>query len=556
MEEKSKNFHQKKKDFYEKKQKNISKGDIIYGTIVSVGTDSVYVDIGRKEETEIDRREFDVDPKVGERMDFLVKGAPYNVDSPFILSKKEAQEMKNWNYIKDCFQNNYQISGSFKKEFKNKGYIFDVKGFDFFLPASQIFVKKQEIIQQAKFEFKILRLDPPQKTGLVSHKKLLDEIKEEKWKDFQSKYKVGDKIIVKVKEIVSFGVFCMCENIRGLIYYTEISYKKNLYYREFKEFFREDEELEVIILEMDPEKNKLFFGLKQLEEDPWDWAKQELIPGTVIRGTVSHIVLFGAFVELKEGLEGLIHNTELSWSRKNQTAKQILKKGQIVEASVSSIDFEKRKLSLSLKYNQVNPWEHLSENIRVGNICEGKVTKHLDYAILVEAENEIEAFIHIGNISWEDNITKDDFPKVGEVVKYKILNIDTEKQKISCGLKQLIDHPYKILKKHFSYNSIVDVVVTGLSDNKIFVKFSYNDREYSGLIPNSEFLPEDKDSIRIGDNLKVSIVNINIIEKKIILSLKKVKQIKERSEMDKYMRKKDEIVEESIGKLVNKDEKI
>ena len=164
----------------------------------------------------------------------------------------------------------------------------------------------------------------------------------------------------------------MFEGIRGLLHHKDISYKKNIYYREFKDKFSPDQELEVVILEINQEKNHLFFGLKQLDEDPWEWARKELTPGTIIRGTVVSIVSFGAFIELKEGLEGLVHNSEISWLRKNQNAKDKLKKKQVVEAYISEINFDERKLSLSIRKNEENPWDNLSSNVRVNNTLEGK----------------------------------------------------------------------------------------------------------------------------------------------------------------------------------------
>ena len=549
----------KLQDFYDtnKNTKEIKKGEIIFATIVGSDRDNVYLDIGIKSETPVDRSEFKEEPKEGEKVSVLVKKAPSNEDSHFILSKKEAEEQKNWIEIQDSFDKNYQISGTYKSEVKNKGYIFDVKGFDFFLPVSQISIKKSSVSKGASFEFKIIRLDASKKTGIISYNKLIEEINDEKWDNIKSKYEVGQKVTVKVNEVISFGVFCMFEGIRGLLHHKDMSYKKNIYYREFKDKFQPEQELEVVILEINQEKNHLFFGLKQLEEDPWIWAEKELTPGTVIRGTVVSIVKFGAFIELKEGLEGLVHNSEISWLRKNQNAKSRLKKKQIVEAYISEIDADSRKLSLSIKKNEQNPWDTLSSNVRINNVLEGKVTKQLDYGVFVEVEDEIEGLVHISDMSWEENIKKTDFPAVGENIQYKILSINKENQKISCGLKQLIKHPYEIIKENFPYGTIIEVSVSNVADFGVFVDFYFEDKKYTGLIPNAEIDEEAKSNLEKETILKVCFVKVSPLEKRITFSLKRMQKAMEKAEMDKYISKENSPIEESLGNLVSKkDEKI
>ncbi|MGJ4747551.1 30S ribosomal protein S1 [Leptospira sp. SA-E8] len=542
-----KQWEEKKND-----EAEIRKDQVVEGKVVSVDNDNVYVAIeGLKQEGRIPRSEFDEKPEIGSVVTALVKRKE-STDSGCILSKKEADQRKGWEVVKDAFKNNYQVSGRLVNEIKGKGYIVNVEGSELFLPASQLSYKFSdgENYKGVELDFKVIEINERTRSGVVSRKKLLDEVNNEKWDALAEKIKVGDKVKATVSKIASFGVFCDLEGVVGLLRQRDISYKK---FAPFKQYFTIGQEIELQVLEMEKENNKLALGLKQLYEDPWVWAKRSLEKDMVIRGTVTSLTNFGAFVELKEGLEGLIHTSELTWAKKPPHPKELLKKGQEVEALILDIDFESRRLSLGLKQLQPNPWDTLGPEVRVGNVLTGKVTGITKYGAFVEVENGIEGLIHISDITWDEkqkNPTS--LLKKGEEVKYIILDINFDAQRISCGLKQLQEHPYEALRNRYPIGSVVQGKIKSIVDFGMFVEIEPG---FEGLVHISE-IPGGKDtnlaeSYKPGDIVKCAVVKIDSKNKKISLSIKDFDKALEREEMAKYLKTSDTPSRESLGSFIN-----
>ncbi|NUM42617.1 MAG: 30S ribosomal protein S1, partial [Leptospiraceae bacterium] len=422
---------------------NYGKGRILEGRIIAVEESGIFVDIGLKSEGRIPRNEFTDLPEVGASVAVLVKGKEHESEV-YLLSKTEADARKGWETVKESHKKDLQVQGRITSEVKGKGFNVNVEGLEFFLPASQLAYKFTNLddLKSKLWDFKIIRLSEKGRTGVVSRKKLLDEVNQEKWGELINIVKKGDRVTGEISKVTDFGVFVNIHGVDGLLRQNDISYKK---YAPFKQYFQVGQSIEVLVLEIDQENNRLSLGLKQLSEDPWEWAKRELEKGVIVRGTITSLTNFGAFVELKEGLEGLIHSSELSWAKKPPLPKDILKKGQEVDSIILDIDFEKRRLSLGRKQLEKNPWESLSSNVRVGNSLEGKITGITKYGAFVEVENGIEGLIHIGDITWDEKV-KDPTTllKKGQLVNYKILDINQQSNRISCGLKQLQENPYEV----------------------------------------------------------------------------------------------------------------
>ncbi|GBF50708.1 30S ribosomal protein S1 [Leptospira ryugenii] len=525
-----------------------SKGVLIDGTVVDVIGDTVFLDIGEKLEARVPREDFSETPKRGEKVSAVLKR---RVDGYCVLSKKEADQRVGWETIKDAFANGYPLSGKIVNEVKNKGYLVESEGIQLFLPASHVGVRFKEATESGKeFQFKIIELNEKTKTGVVSRKTLLDEINGEKWEELLQKVKVGDKVQGKVVKIANFGVFLSVYEVVGLLRQNDISYKK---FAPFKQYFQIGAEVNVVVLEVDRDNNKLSLGIKQLYEDPWAWAKKELEKGMVVRGLVTSLTNFGAFVELKEGLEGLIHTTELSWSKKPPHPKDVLKKGQEVDSEILDIDFEARRLSLGLKQLLPNPWESLSASVRAGSELEGKITGITKYGAFVEVESGIEGLIHISDITWDE---KEKNPlallKKGQSVRYKILDVNLDAQRISCGLKQLQEHPYEALRKKYPPGTLVEGKVKSIVSFGVFVEVEPG---YEGLVHISE-IPDGRnikleDLYKVGDQVRTVVVKIEPNNKKISLSIKDFDKAVEREEMAKYMKEDNQPSRESIGSFVN-----
>lgn len=293
-------------------------------------------------------------------------------------------------------------------------------------------------------------------------------------------------------------------------------------------------------------------GIKQLYEDPWVWAGRELEKDMVVRGIVTSLTNFGAFVELKEGLEGLIHCSELTWAKKPPHPKEVLKKGQEVDSMILDIDLSKKRLSLGLKQLLPNPWDNLTSEVRVGNTLEGKITGITKYGAFVEVENGIEGLIHVGDITWDEKV-KDPTTvlKKGQIVKYQILDINLDTNRISCGLKQLQENPYEALKKKYPTGVIVEGKVKSIVTFGVFLEIEPG---YEGLIHVSQ-IPESKtlkleELYKVGDIIKAVILKIDPDSKKISLSVKDFDKAMEKEEISKYI-KTDTPSSESFGSFIN-----
>ena len=495
------------------------------------------------------RSEFLETPEIGSTVAVVIKSKE-NDSEIYIASKLEADARKGWETVKEAFSKNLQVQGRVDSEVKNIGYNVYVEGVQLFLPSSQLGMKATlEELKAKPLDFKVIKLNEKGRTGVLSRKKLIEEISKEKWDELIKIVKVGDKVNGTVTKVASFGVFCNVHGIEGLLRQNDISYKK---YAPFKQYFQIGQSIELLVLEIDPTNNRLSLGIKQLYEDPWVWAGRELEKDMVVRGIVTSLTNFGAFVELKEGLEGLIHCSELTWAKKPPHPKEVLKKGQEVDSMILDIDLSKKRLSLGLKQLLPNPWDNLTSEVRVGNTLEGKITGITKYGAFVEVENGIEGLIHVGDITWDEKV-KDPTTvlKKGQVVKYQILDINLDTNRISCGLKQLQENPYEALKKKYPTGVIVEGKVKSIVTFGVFLEIEPG---YEGLIHVSQ-IPESKtlkleELYKVGDIIKAVILKIDPDSKKISLSVKDFDKAMEKEEISKYI-KTDTPSSESFGSFIN-----
>lgn len=542
---------------YEKKQQSsLSKGELVEAQVVSLYADRVYIDFessATKTEAYIPIEEFSEPPEIGSRISVVIKGREEENDViSFVCSKLEADKRRGWEILKEAYHSDQYVSGKIESEEKGKGYVVSVEGITAFLPSSQIRKKIAEQFKGKFLNFSVLKLNEKTKSVILSHKKYEEKIDQKKWDSLVESVNVGDKVIAKVTKIANFGVFCEVKGIEGLLRQNDISHKK---YAPFKHYFHLGQEIEVLVLEIDKESKRLSLGIKQMYEDPWVWAGRELEKDMVVRGIVTSLTNFGAFVELKEGLEGLIHTSELSWSKKPPHPREILKKGQEVDSVVLDIDLERKRLSLGLKQLLPNPWENLSEKVKKGNILEGKVTGITKYGVFVEVENGIEGLIHLGDLTWNEK-SKDPVAelgiKKGQKIRYMILDVNVETQRISCGLKQLTENPYEVLKKKYPSGTIVEGKITSIANFGIFLEIEPG---YEGLIHVSQ-IPDGKnikleEHYKVGDTLKAIVMKIESDQKKISLSIKDLEKALEKEELSRYIKKDDSPSSESMASFIN-----
>ncbi len=537
----------------EAEERSFRRGEIIEAKILDVIDQRVYIDLRAKSDGYVPLSEFSEVPHRGSQISVLIKSKETDTDSDLLVcSKTEADARRGWETIKEAFSKNLQVTGKIETEEKGKGFIVNVEGVKMFLPASQLGMKYStlEELKSQTLDFKIIKLNEKGRSGLISRRKLIEEINKEKWEELVQSVKVGDKVSAEVSKIASFGVFCTVKGIEGLLRQNDISYKK---FAPFKQYFQIGQAVELLVLEIDPANNRLSLGIKQMYEDPWVWAGRELEKDMVVRGIVTSLTNFGAFVELKEGLEGLIHSSELSWAKKPPHPKEVLKKGQEVDSVVLDIDLERKRLSLGLKQLLPNPWDNLTSNVRKGNILEGKVTGITKYGAFVEVEAGIEGLIHIGDITWDEKV-KDPthLLKKGQVVKYIIIDVNRETQRISCGLKQLTENPFESIKKKYPVGVIITGKIKSVVSFGIFVELEPG---YEGLVHVSQ-IPDGKnikleEIYKAGETIKAVVLKIEPDSKKISLSIKDFDKALEKEEMSRYLKQDDSPSHGTLGSFIN-----
>lgn len=531
-----------------------SKGDMVEATVLDVSEREVYLDLGQKLEGICPLEEFSEKPAVGDIVKVIViKGG--GIEGSSVVSRKEADKLEGWEKIKEAYQNNLPLSGKVVLTLNNnKGYLVELNTLKLFLPKSQVGIKIKNRFPSLKvgniIDFKILSIDEKRKSAIISRKKIQEDINQEKWDNFLSKYKEGQIVEGTISKIASFGMFVRIEDLDGLVHQNDISWKNGF---PFRKFYRKGDKVSVKILSINPEENRISLGIKQLTENPWEWAAKELHPGDIITGTITDIKEYGAFLEIREGLEGLIHQSELSWSNKQVHPKNVFKKGQEVEVKILNINPESKRIALSYKQAKENPWEVAGRILKVGEIREGKITGVVKYGAFVEIFEEVEGLIHINDYSWDEKPNKDMLKK-GDVVKFKILSIDIENKKISCGIKQIELSPYQKLSEKYKKGDVIKGKVTGIADFGIFVDIGEG---FEGLVHKSKInLKKDEElssKFQIGDEVTTVLLKIDPDKEKISLSIKDYEKRKEKEIVKQYL--KDDSSTYSLGSILQNENK-
>ncbi len=515
----------------------ILRGELIEARVLDITENEVFFDIGQKQEGVCPLSEFDEKPQIGSYVKvMLVKGR--GIEGNSIVSRKEAAIREAWERINEAYRNNLPLSGKIVSELNNnKGYIVDLGGLKLFLPKSHVGLKTKNRMPRLKsgdlIDFKVLKIDENRRSAIISRKKIQEDINHEKWQQFLSTYKEDDIVEGTITKVLSFGLFVRILDLEGLVHIKDISWKNNF---PFRKFYSKGDKVSVKILQIVPNENRISLGIKQLTEDPWIWALRELKEEDIISGTVTTIADYGAFVEIREGLEGLIHVSELSWSNKKKHPKHFFKTGDIIEVKIINIDQENKRIGLSYKQAKENPWKKFMELYKVGDVLEGRITSITKFGAFVEILDEVEGLIHFNDYSWDDKSDKKMLKK-NDKVKFKVLAIDIENKKISCGIKQLYPSPLELLSTKYKKGDILEGKITGVSDFGLFVDIGEG---YEGLVHISK-IPLKKgeklqDKYKVGDVIKTVLLKIEPDKKKISLSIKDFERRKEKDLVNQYLK--------------------
>ncbi len=497
-------------DDYENTLKNIESGKIIEGNIISIKGDEVFVDVGLKSEGIVNINEFSgKEINVGDKVDVVFLNRQ-NADGFLMLSKRVADRIKAWQKILDAYKNGGVLKGRVKERVKG-GFRVDIDGFSTFLPGSQVGVDKVvdfDALVGKTLDLKPISVNEEKKNVVVSRKVIIEEAERQKRKEFFEKIKEGMIVEGVVKNITDYGVFVDLGGVDGFMHITDMSWRR---VNHPTDLVKKDEKIKLVVVRISDENRgkRIYLGLKQLQENPWLKIAEELKEGDIITGKVSRIVDYGVFIEVDEGIEGLVHRNELSWDKKWNNNFNV---GDEVKAKILHIDPQKRRISLSIRRAMPEPWGSVDREFLVNSVVEGVVTGITDFGAFVRLKEGVEGLIHVSDFSW-DTSEKPQF-KVGDKLKVKILSVDKERKRISLGLKQLKYDPWDSVNEKYSVNQLVKGKVVSVRDFGAFVMI---EKGMEGLVHVSEFGGKN---VREGEEVNMRILRVDKDKRKISLSFR------------------------------------
>ncbi|MGQ9578196.1 MAG: 30S ribosomal protein S1 [Candidatus Aminicenantales bacterium] len=529
-------------DRYQFTAKELAPGKIIKGKIVKITSSHVLVDVGFKSEGLIPVEDFQEDSGQTLRLGAEVEAILERVDSrdgSLLLSKRRADTLRALDYLERAYLSQGWVQGKVVERIKS-GFIVNV-GIKAFLPDSHAdvkAVKEPEKLVGNVFKFKVLKFDRKSEGAVLSRKLFLQDEREKRKRRVFSKLVKGEKVKGQVKSITNFGVFIDLGGVEGLLHISDMSWGK---INHPSELFTVGQEVEVIALDFNEKEEKISLGYKQLTEDPWLRVPEKYPVGSKVKGKVVSLTDFGAFVELERGVEGLIHVSDLSWSRKPIHPKKLLSPGQEVMVTVLDINSQSRRISLGLKQASPHPLELLRQRLGPGSRVKGKITSLTDFGAFMQVEKDIEGLIHISDICWEKIKHPSEKLRVGQDVEAVILNIDVEKQKISLGIKQLAGDIWEDFFDRHKVGDIVKVKVVRLTDFGVFVEITPG---IEGVVFLSELdekrVDHPSELLAGGEEKLAKIIKLNSREKKISLSFRQAQAELQKIEYQKYLRAQDD----------------
>ena len=490
--------------------------EVVEGKVVHMTDREAIIDINAKSEGVISLNEFRYNPdlKVGDKVEVLID-IREDKTGQLVLSHRKARTIMAWDRVNAAHDKEEIVQGFVKCRTKG-GMIVDVFGIEAFLPGSQIDVKPIRDYDQyvsKTMEFKVVKINHEFKNVVVSHKALIEADIEEQKKEIIGQLEKGQVLEGIVKNVTSYGVFIDLGGVDGLIHITDLSWSRINHPNEVVEL---DQKLNVVILDFDDNKSRIQLGLKQLEKHPWDALSDEIKVGDKVKGKVVVIADYGAFIEVAEGVEGLIHVSEMSWSTHLRSAQDFVKVGDEVEAVVLTLDREDRKMSLGIKQMTPDPWTDITTKYPVGSRHKGIVRNFTNFGVFVEMEEGIDGLIYISDLSWTKKIKHpSEFVNVGDTLEVEVLELDVEGRKLSLGHKQTTENPWDKYADEFAEGTIHKAAVSDIVDKGATVVF--ND-DITGFIPSRHMEKEDGKKITKGEEIEFKIIEFNKDFKRVVAS--------------------------------------
>ncbi len=541
---------QEEQDRYLSTFSEINEREIVTGRVIGMNEKEILIDIGFKSEGVIHRDEFTEDnlPEVGEKLDVYLERME-DESGKTVLSKEKADFLRRWTELRNHHETGEIISGRIIRRIKG-GMIVDLNGVQAFLPGSQIDVRPVKDFDKyinSDIDLRVVKFNEFRKNVVVSHKAILEESMAEQRDELFDKLEVGSVMEGRVKNITDFGVFIDLGGIDGLLHITDLSWGRVSHP---SELIGMDDTLTVKIIDFDQEKKRVSLGLKQLTPHPWDNVDERYPEGTNINGKIVSMTNYGAFVEIEPGIEGLVHVSEMSWTRHIKNPSEMYSLGDEVEAVVLAIDSEDRKISLGAKQLQDDPWDQIEEKYMVGTIVKGKVINLTQFGAFVELEEGIDGLIHVSDLSWTKIVRhpKEIIEKDQEV-EVRVLEVSRESRRIALGLKQVSDDPWPELVKQFETGKEVEGEIVRVLDKGVILIL---DNDVEGIIPFGRQPKRQRKALsskyKAGQKMIGVVMEVKPDDKKVVLFSDELSADKpdKIDDVEKYLKSQEEIVGETI----------
>jgi small subunit ribosomal protein S1 len=511
---------------------DVGPNQIVEGKVLRIDDDFVLVDVGYKSEGIIPRNEWeegDPIPEIGERIRVLVEDtedvAPGRQDDRgmIVLSKRKAEKIEKWMKVMETVHEGDVVSGQVTRKIKG-GLLVDI-GVNVFLPASQVDIRRPHDIGEyigKEIKCLVLKIDEARRNIVVSRRSLIEQERAQKKSELLKQLEVGQLRKGVVKNIADFGAFVDLGGIDGLLHITDMSWGRINHPSEMVQI---DDHIEVMVLHIDYEKEKIALGLKQKSASPWDQVVTKYPVNSVVKGTVVNVMSYGAFVKLEDGIEGLVHISEMSWTKRISHPSELVHIDQEVEVMVLDINQDKQEISLGMKQTQSNPWDKVADRYPPGAMVKGRVRNLTNYGAFIEIEEGIDGLLHVSDMSWTRKIGHpSEVVEKGQEVECKVVSVDQERRRIALGLKQMDDDPWATdIPNRYQPGQLVKGKVTKITNFGVFVGLEDG---LEGLLHISELaehkVENPEDVVKVGEEIEVKILRVDADERKIGLSRKRV----------------------------------
>ena len=525
---------------YAETLKSFSEGSIVPGKVLAIQNNEVLVDIGYKSEGVIDGHEFKdiASVQVGDQLDVLLDQMEDDCGM-VILSKEKAEQQIQWEHVIKSCEEGSTVMGVVKARVKG-GMVVDVNGVDAFLPGSQVDVSPMHNVDSLidnEFEFKVIKINEDRRNIILSRRDLIEERMRVKKRELLSTIVKGQARKGTVKNITDFGVFVDLDGLDGLLHITDMSWGR---IKHPSEMVRVGDPIEVVILDVDQDKERVSLGLKQRSANPWDDINEKFPVGSRLRGKVVNLVPYGAFVEIEEGVEGLVHVSEISWTKRVARASDVLSVGDEVDVVVLSVNPEEQKIALGMRQTEANPWDTVQARYPVGTRINGQVRNFTSYGAFVELEDGIDGMIHVSDMSWTRKINHpSEVLEKGQNVDAVVLEVDSGNKRISLGLKQASDDPWNTISSRYQIGQLVKGTVLKVATFGAFIQL---EEGVDGLVHISQISDDHvekvRDALDVGQEVEARVIKIDQVARRIGLSIK-AKEMPE----EEFTRHKEEMLE-------------